>query len=60
MTVYHVVPAAGKWQVKNQSNKSVVDNPRLKRRAVERAKQEAGRGDSVVVHRSDGTVQGSY
>jgi len=54
---YHVVPNGSNWQVKK--NGRVVSNHRLKRRAVERARKEAGDDHGVQIHRQDGTIQRS-
>lgn len=56
MTEYHVVPSGNQWRVQKRGG-SVVSNHRKKRPAVSKAKSTAGSGDSVVIHRADGTVQ---
>jgi predicted lipoprotein with Yx(FWY)xxD motif len=56
MTEYHVVPSGNQWRVQHAGG-SVVSNHRKKSPAVSKAKGEAGSGDSVIIHRSDGTVQ---
>lgn len=59
MTTYQVLPSGNQWRVQKSSG-SVVSNHRKKARAVERAKSEAGSGDSVEIRRSDGTIQDKH
>lgn len=56
MAEYHVVPSGNMWRVQFAGG-SVVSNHRKKQPAVKRAKREAGGGDSVIIHRKNGTVQ---
>lgn len=56
MAEYHVVPAANQWQVKRKGG-SVVSNHRKKQPARDRAQTEATSGDTIIIHRQDGTVQ---
>lgn len=56
MVEFHVVPAANQWQVKKKGG-SVVSNHRKKKPARDRARKEASSGDSIIIHRKDGTVQ---
>lgn len=59
MTEYRVVPSGNQWRVQKAGG-SVISNHRKKNPAVSAAKREAGSGDRVVIHRSDGTVQDSH
>lgn len=56
MTRYAVRPSGSGWVVK-RGNGSVVSNHRKKSRAKKAAQRAAGRGDSLTIHRSDGTIQ---
>lgn len=56
MTEYRVVPSGNMWRVQKKGG-SVISNHRKKAPAVDRAKREAGSGDSVTIHRKNGTVQ---
>lgn len=56
VTEYHVVPSGNQWRLQ-QSGGSVVSNHRKKEPAVDAGKRKAGSGDSLVIHRADGTVQ---
>jgi hypothetical protein len=61
MSVYHVVPNHGDgydWLVK-KTGTGTKSRHRTKQRAIGKATTYQGRGDSVVVHRQDGTVQRS-
>jgi hypothetical protein len=55
MATLKVLPSGGDWRV--TVNGQTVSNHRLKRRAVGRANREAQPGDTLQIHRSDGTVQ---
>ncbi len=56
MAEYHVVPSGNQWRVQKQGG-LVISNHRKKQPAVNQAKQEATAGDSIVIHRANGTVQ---
>jgi len=56
MKTIRVKPNGNNWIVTWGSKTS---NHRLKRRAIDKAKRWADASDSIIVHRSDGTVQTS-
>lgn len=56
MAEYHVVPAANQWQVKKKGG-TVVSNHRKKQPARDKVQKKASSGDTIVIHRQDGTVQ---
>jgi len=61
MAVYHVVPIKDgryDWKV-TKVNVGQKSRHKTKRTAVANAKQMGNRGDSLIMHREDGTVQGS-
>jgi len=56
MAEYRVVPSGNQWRLQKKGG-SVVSNHRKKQPAVDAGKKECGSGDSLVIHRKDGTVQ---
>jgi hypothetical protein len=56
MTEYHVVPSGNMWRVQKRGG-SVVSNHRKKAPAVAAARAETDAGDTIAIHRRDGTVQ---
>lgn len=55
MGTYLVLPDGSGWVV--EKNRRTVSNHRLKQRAIDSAKSEAGPGDRLQIHRQNGTVQ---
>lgn len=55
MTEYHVVPSGNMWRLQKKGG-TVVSNHRKKAPAVKKGKRTAKSGDSLVIHRKDGTV----
>ena len=56
MKTIRVKPNGNNWVVTFGAKTS---NHRLKRRAIDKARTWADPADSIIVHRSDGTVQNS-
>ncbi|WP_136688672.1 DUF2188 domain-containing protein [Halorhabdus amylolytica] len=56
MTEYHVVPSGNQWRLQKKGG-SVISNHRKKSPAVSAGQREAGSGDTLVIHKADGTVQ---
>lgn len=59
MVEYHVVPAANQWQVKKKGG-SVISNHRKKKPARKRVQKESKSGDTIIIHRKDGSIQEKY
>lgn len=55
MTEYHVVPSGNMWRLQKKGG-TVVSNHRKKAPAADAGQSEAGSGDTLVIHRQDGTV----
>lgn len=55
MATYRVKPSGTHWEV--EKGRRTVSNHRKKRPAVRSAKGKAGMGDTVVIHRANGTIQ---
>ena len=60
--VYHVVPAEEGWEVKKEGNKRPSAKTRLKKEAIDRAKELAKKAKlgQVIIHKRDGTIQTEY
>lgn len=60
--VYHVVPAEKGWEVKKEGNKRPSVKTRLKKDAIDRAKELAKKAKlgQVIIHKKDGTIQTEY
>ena len=55
MTTYRVKPKGNQWVVTR--GRTAASNHRKKARAKAKARSWASSGDTIVIHRADGTIQ---
>jgi len=56
--VLHVVPQADQWAVKHEGVEKVDSTHSTQKEAIDAAREKANDGDSIVIHRADGTIRG--
>lgn len=56
--VLHVVPQADQWAVKHEGVERADSTHTTQKEAIDAAREKANDGDSIVIHRADGTIRG--
>jgi len=56
--VLHVVPQADQWAVKHEGTERPDSTHATQKEAIDAAREKANDGDSIVIHRADGTIRG--
>jgi len=56
--VLHVVPQADQWAVKHEGTERPDSTHGTQKEAIDAAREKANDGDSIVIHRADGTIRG--
>src|SRR5438270_820034 len=56
--VLHVVPQHEQWAVKHERTERPDSTHSTQKEAIDAAREKASDGDSIVIHRQDGTIRG--
>lgn len=56
--VLHVVPQNEQWAVKKEGTERADSTYDTQKEAIDAAREKASDGDSIVIHRADGTIRG--
>jgi fatty acid desaturase len=56
--VLHVVPQNEQWAVKKENTERADSTHDTQKEAIDAAREKASDGDSIVIHRADGTIRG--
>jgi len=56
--VLHVVPQSDQWAVKHEGTERPDSTHTTQKEAIDAAREKASDGDSIVIHRADGTIRG--